>query len=260
MKLIAGLTVGLVVSFAAAVGCSAGGGGGGFAPTPGCSKGECTQCAGCVQRCMCSAGEAASFTSCTEACKIGGGGGSSAGTNAAGGAAGAGSAGGPAGGSGGSSMGGEGGGAGVPQNCQYPAGPYGTGLGQTVSPNITWEGYLDGSSSVSTVTTADLHDCDGSRNINGILLLQSATWCGACQQFASALNTETSHWRPKGGVVFTLMIEDQFSNPCDAADRRSVARCLQGVQLGSLGRPEVHVRRERLERAAAPHPDSIRAP
>lgn len=71
-------------------------------------------------------------------------------------------------GAGGSSSGsGMGGDPGTTQ-CEYPDGPYGVGLGQIVPPTISWEGYAPGASSPSTLTMAELHDCDGSKGIHAL--------------------------------------------------------------------------------------------
>jgi hypothetical protein len=41
------------------------------------------------------------------------------------------------------------------------------------------------------------------------LLDISASWCGACQQEASALPSMTAGWRAKGGIVFSVLAEGQ---------------------------------------------------
>ncbi|MFP6683380.1 MAG: hypothetical protein VB934_01655, partial [Polyangiaceae bacterium] len=47
--------------------------------------------------------------------------------------------------------------------CQYPAGPYGVGQGQTVPPNLSWQGYAPGASSPSTISIQQFFDCDGAK-------------------------------------------------------------------------------------------------
>jgi len=69
---------------------------------------------------------------------------------------------------GGNGHGGNGEGAG-PLACEYPAGPYGVGQGQTVPPNLTWQGYAPNSNSVSTIKIEDFFDCDGTRGIDAVL-------------------------------------------------------------------------------------------
>ncbi|MBN4050177.1 hypothetical protein JYT28_00315 [Desulfobulbus sp. AH-315-M07] len=55
--------------------------------------------------------------------------------------------------------------------CEYPAGPYGVSTGDTVPPNLSWQGYGPGAteSQSETFTMEQFHDCDGSRGINALL-------------------------------------------------------------------------------------------
>jgi hypothetical protein len=61
-------------------------------------------------------------------------------------------------------------GAGDPQPCQYPAGPYGVALGQTVPPTISWQGYAPGQSQATNISIQDLFDCDGRFGIHAIMI------------------------------------------------------------------------------------------
>ena len=98
--------------------------------------------------------------------------------------------------------------------CVYPPGPYGITPGATVDPGLSWQGYLAGSSTISTLRSSDLLDCDKSKGINAIVLDESASWCAACQQEAQDLEPQmASAWTAEGVVVVTLMVEDDNSNP-----------------------------------------------
>lgn len=55
-------------------------------------------------------------------------------------------------------------------NCDYPEGPYGVSAGQVVPPSISWQGYLPGGTSATTIALSDYFDCDGSKGINAILI------------------------------------------------------------------------------------------
>ena len=95
--------------------------------------------------------------------------------------------------------------------CQYPMGSYNNKVGAVVKPGLTWEGFADDSDTAGTVAMEDYYDCDGSRGINAILILTSATWCGACEQEASELKgtgATYTQWKEMGIRVITLMIED----------------------------------------------------
>ncbi len=56
-----------------------------------------------------------------------------------------------------------------PQPCEYPPGPYGVAVGQTVPPNLSWQGFTPGSDVATTVTIQDFFDCDGTRGIDAVL-------------------------------------------------------------------------------------------
>ncbi len=71
---------------------------------------------------------------------------------------------GPSTGSGSSGAGGDPG----PTQCEYPAGPYGVGMNQTVPPTLTWQGFAPGAATASTIRMSDFHDCDGTRGIHAL--------------------------------------------------------------------------------------------
>lgn len=71
-------------------------------------------------------------------------------------------------GAGGTGTGGQGGSPLPP--CEYPAGPYGVAQGQTVPPSLSWQGYLPGASSPSTITIDMFFDCDGRKGINAVVV------------------------------------------------------------------------------------------
>jgi thiol-disulfide isomerase/thioredoxin len=98
--------------------------------------------------------------------------------------------------------------------CVYPAGPFGTALGKVVSPNLTWDGYIDGSQTVGTLKMSDLHDCDGSKGLNAILVVQAAQWCGVCKSEASHLEANmTGGWMQSGIRAIELIIETSSGAP-----------------------------------------------
>lgn len=57
-----------------------------------------------------------------------------------------------------------------PGACEYPQGPYGVGQGQIVPPTITWQGFVPGSSTPSTISMQDFFDCDGSGGVDAIII------------------------------------------------------------------------------------------
>jgi hypothetical protein len=105
-----------------------------------------------------------------------------------------------------------------PTVCNYPPGPYGTSIGATVSPNLTWQGYRPDTDQVAPISIQDYFDCDGTRGVNALLLIQSALWCGACQAEAEELNAHVAGgWSQQHISVLTLIIEDQVGNPASVS-------------------------------------------
>jgi hypothetical protein len=58
---------------------------------------------------------------------------------------------------------------------EYPAGPYGKTVG-AVMPNLSWQGYRDGTGEWTTISLLDYYDPDGSRGIHAIKLGAAALW------------------------------------------------------------------------------------
>jgi hypothetical protein len=105
--------------------------------------------------------------------------------------------------------------------CTYPAGPYGKTMGMVVSPSLTWKGYLPGSTTISTLKSTDLYDCDGTKGINALLVDEAALWCGPCQmeaQSQSPLVQTGGKWLTEGVVWLTLVIQDLNMAPATVAN------------------------------------------
>lgn len=96
----------------------------------------------------------------------------------------------------------------APPPCPYPSGPYGIGQGKVLSPSLTWDGYVKGVDTISTLTPADIFDCDGKKGINAVLIDESATWCGPCNQEAADLPMAMQTWSTQGVMIVTLMVEN----------------------------------------------------
>lgn len=58
---------------------------------------------------------------------------------------------------------------------EYPPGPYGKAVG-AVLPNVTWEGYKDGTGEWTKLSLLDYYDPDGTRGINAIKIGGAALW------------------------------------------------------------------------------------
>jgi hypothetical protein len=103
----------------------------------------------------------------------------------------------------------------------YPAGGYGVTQGMVLPPQLSWQGFTEGAAAQSNLTIQDYFDCDGSKNINALLIDVSATWCGACQQEAQEMPQDFATFSAKGIRVLTLMIEDANSNPASVGTAKA---------------------------------------
>lgn len=101
----------------------------------------------------------------------------------------------------------------VPVNCEYPEGAAGVDVGDLVSGALSWPGFAENASQSSTLSIQDYYDCDGSKGINALLIINSATWCGACQNEASSLPSYANSFAQKGIRVLTLLVENQSGAP-----------------------------------------------
>ena len=70
---------------------------------------------------------------------------------------------------GGMGVGGMGSGANA-QRCDYPAGPYGVEVGDTLPQALAWQGIVAGGDSITTIAVDSLFDCDGTRGIRAVLI------------------------------------------------------------------------------------------
>jgi hypothetical protein len=105
-----------------------------------------------------------------------------------------------------------------PTQCEYPAGPYGLQAGQRLDPSLSWQGYRANGSSVESISIVDLFDCDGSKNIDAVLILGAQTTCGPCQSEAADISPQIAGWTQDGIHVLTLMIPGGAAPWRDAFD------------------------------------------
>jgi hypothetical protein len=109
-------------------------------------------------------------------------------------------------------------GAGGATVCDYPTGETGVLQGMLVDGALAWEGIAASDDAPATVTMADYYDCDGTKGINALLVIQSATWCAPCQADAATLEQKMqSSWSALGIRALTLMVEDGTSAPATVA-------------------------------------------
>jgi hypothetical protein len=101
--------------------------------------------------------------------------------------------------------------------CVWPEGNFGTAIGSNVRQNLSWQGYRPGEDVISDISIEEFYDCDGSKGINALLVVTSATWCGNCQAEAQQMSSKTAgSWTDVGIQAITLMIENVEGAPATA--------------------------------------------
>ena len=106
-------------------------------------------------------------------------------------------------------------------NCKYPTTGFGVNIGNHVQGNLAWQGYAEGADAEGTISIQDYFDCDGSKGINALLIINSATWCGACQEEATDLPSHAATFAQKGIRVLTLMVQNAAGKPATLSTAKS---------------------------------------
>jgi hypothetical protein len=108
----------------------------------------------------------------------------------------------------------------VKAECTYPAGPYGTNVGEVLDPTLVWQAYAPGATMPSTLKISDLYDCDGTKGINAIVFDTSGQWCVACQYEAQSIpswmastGAGAGHWTELGVHFVSLIIQNDAYAP-----------------------------------------------
>lgn len=110
---------------------------------------------------------------------------------------------------------------GGPGDCKYPTSGFGVNVGNHVQGDLAWQGYAEGADAPGTISIQDYFDCDGSKGINALLIVNSATWCGACQEEATDLPSHAATFAQKGIRVLTLMVQNAAGQPATLATAKS---------------------------------------
>lgn len=101
--------------------------------------------------------------------------------------------------------------------CVYPSGPYGITVGKVLDPTLSWQGFVPGQTTSTTVKITDFYDCDGSKGINALLIDNAAQWCVACQEIAPEiahwLSPSGENWSKLGVQIEQLIIENNDYEP-----------------------------------------------
>lgn len=96
----------------------------------------------------------------------------------------------------------------------YPPGPYGAEVGDTVE-NFRFRGYAQPAASreLSNVSFADFFDRDGSSGVRLLLLNTAAAWCQPCQIEHLDLPRRVEELGPRGLRVLSMLFQDSDGRP-----------------------------------------------
>lgn len=111
------------------------------------------------------------------------------------------------------------------QKRDYPAGPYGTGVGATLQ-DFAFLGWHDpvaaqyDTSKLEQVRLSEYYDPDGTRGIKLLWINASAVWCSVCRSEMKDIknNQVRAQFEPKGVQLMVTLFEDNRSGPAKPSD------------------------------------------
>jgi len=87
------------------------------------------------------------------------------------------------------------------------------GPGTKLDGNLSWEGFVDGSDTASTIRLSDFHDPDGSKGIHALLLTQESLTCAFSYDAAEEIQKRAPAWSKDGIEVLQLVVYDDKDEP-----------------------------------------------
>jgi len=132
-----------------------------------------------------------------------------------------------------------------------PPGPYGYRVGDTI-PCLTFQGYRDGKGALTTISTKDYWDPDGSKGINVVVFASNAVWCAPCRALATwmakiyvkpdELFKGSLPYRDLGARFASILLEDvPPGTPSDQAALNTWMK-LCALTFDATMDPEAHVK------------------
>ncbi len=111
------------------------------------------------------------------------------------------------------------------QKQDYPAGPYGTGVGATLE-NFSFLGWRDPVAAAYDVTKlervrlGEFYNPDGRSNVRLIWINASAVWCSVCRSELKDINQRGIYesFGPRGVQMIETLFEDNDSGPATPLD------------------------------------------
>src|SRR5690606_32466649 len=115
------------------------------------------------------------------------------------------------------------------------SGPYGGEVGETLPLSLSWQGYRPGAATLSTLSAAELFDCDGTRRIHAVLFVTAQFGCAPCYEISVRLDEQMERW--EGVHVAILLANDPAGAAPGAASAKLWQEELAITRLGIYADP-----------------------
>jgi hypothetical protein len=117
---------------------------------------------------------------------------------------------------------GSGAGSGPSIHCAWPHDQPGVEEGMTLPESLRWDGFPEGEESTATsIGVESLYDCDGSRGIHAVAVINAQYNCSGCYQEAGELQAKMEmRWLPMGIKVLTLIVDGPQDGSVAVEDAR----------------------------------------
>jgi hypothetical protein len=106
-------------------------------------------------------------------------------------------------------------------DCPWPDGEVGLTVGHTIPEDLEWGGFGDGESSPRALSIDEYLDCDGSADINALLVVEVAEWCDICKAETEELRDRLAdEWTDDGVRMLMLLTESADGQAADVDTAR----------------------------------------
>ena len=100
----------------------------------------------------------------------------------------------------------------APKALAYPEAPYGKSA-NAVFPNVTFEGYREGTGAWTSLSMLDYFDPDDTKGVRALYIVVAAQWCSVCQQEAQRLPKSYPALKDRGARFLMLLGQDNARKP-----------------------------------------------
>lgn len=91
-------------------------------------------------------------------------------------------------------------------------------VGDVLDAKLAWQGYIEGSDELSTISLSDYHDPTGTLGVRALLITEGQSDCGPCVAEAKDLAQKMpAKWKDLGIKVIQLLVSDSNGDPASTA-------------------------------------------